>query len=79
MKIVQAKKELLTEALPLLRSNNRSKKIALVPTMGYLHEGHVKLLEEAKSLGLSAISIFVNPLQFNDAQDLPKLSPRPRA
>ncbi len=46
-----------------------TKKLSLVPTMGCLHAGHEKLLGQAKALGLSAVSIFVNPLQFNDPQD----------
>ena len=72
MEVVQGKAELLSATLALLRSdrnNPRQEGLALVPTMGYLHEGHVKLLEKAKTLGLSAVSIFVNPLQFNDLQD----------
>lgn len=45
-------------------------KIALVATMGALHEGHLSLIELAKSKGFFTIaSIFVNPLQFNDPQD----------
>ena len=44
---------------------------ALVPTMGYLHEGHVSLLELAKGLeGPVVMSLFVNPLQFDRSVDL---------
>ena len=43
---------------------------ALVPTMGNLHEGHFKLVEHAQQAAAkSAVSIFVNPIQFNDEQD----------
>ena len=49
------------------------KTVSLVPTMGYLHEGHMSLIKIAQSHGDAVFaSIFVNPLQFNDKQDFLK-------
>jgi len=50
------------------------KKIALVPTMGYLHEGHLSLIETAKKKGADevVVSVFVNPVQFCPGEDYEK-------
>ena len=70
MKIFHEPKELQEYALNCKRSGKR---IALVPTMGFLHAGHASLIDIAKSRGDEVIvSIFVNPTQFAPNEDLDK-------
>ncbi|PMC39393.1 pantoate--beta-alanine ligase [Bacillus sp. UMB0899] len=67
MNVVETKQD-LRNTLESFKNNQQS--IGFVPTMGFLHEGHVKLIEEArKANDVVVLSIFVNPLQFGPNED----------
>jgi pantoate--beta-alanine ligase len=66
-------------ALAVSRAKISGQKVALVPTMGAIHAGHLALVERAKTLAQYTVaSIFINPLQFNSPSDY-ELYPRTEA
>lgn len=67
MQIVKTKSE-LKSALKALKSGHKT--VGFVPTMGFLHEGHLSLVRRAKAENdLVVVSIFVNPTQFGPNED----------
>lgn len=70
MKVIQTIKELQAELSAL---KTAGKTVGLVPTMGALHAGHASLVERSVAENdVTVVSIFVNPTQFNDKNDLVK-------
>ena len=53
-------------------SKNINSEINFIPTMGNLHNGHIKLISTAnnENCNINLVSIFINPLQFDDKSDL---------
>lgn len=67
MRIITEIQQMKTE---IEKQKNRKRSIGFVPTMGYLHDGHLSLVNMTKkSADVTVMSIFVNPLQFGPGED----------
>jgi len=67
MKVITSIKDMQAE---IMNQKGSGKSIGFVPTMGYLHEGHLTLISQArKENDIVVLSIFVNPLQFGPSED----------
>ena len=77
MKIFKTRREFQQYALEVKRSG---KSIALVPTMGFLHDGHMSLIDIARQKAdVVMVSVFVNPTQFAPNEDFDRYPWREQA
>ena len=65
MKVISS----LDDAKSFINDYKSDETISLIPTMGNIHSGHLKLINSASSSSLKIVSIYVNELQFNDRND----------
>ena len=65
MKVISS----LEDVKSFIKDNKSDRKISLIPTMGNLHIGHMKLIKSASSSSVKVVSIYINELQFNDKND----------
>ena len=65
MKVISS----LDDTKSFINDHKSDETISLIPTMGNIHSGHLKLINSASSSSLKIVSIYVNELQFNDRND----------